>query len=338
MSDRTPPETALVLETNNLLGPSASPAAAVTEGLERLLGHLAATRQLAGLDEVVITNQGLTAAQCERVETAAGRPLTMVQVPKGTGYYEAKNLGFAATRAKFVAFADSDCWPVEGWLEALFAPLLSSDAGVAAGRTCYRSDELGTAATTIDFMYFDSPLGAHCTRNFYANNVAFERKLFEQVQFQTSRTFYRGDCQVMGLVLQRMGIEVRFVPEARTTHRFPDSDRELVELRLRRGADATVLARHLFATYLPPLAPLTRFRRLSGALALGARWVFSVRSVNHQQMPEVHGLKRARVVGWLTAISALDLAGALLARTGDGAALSYHHDVDGLGESTRQAA
>jgi hypothetical protein len=187
-------------------------------------------------------------------------------------------------------------------------------------------------------MYFDSPLGAHCTRNFYANNVAFERKLFEQVQYQTSRQFYRGDCQVMGLVLQRMGIEVRFVPEARTTHRFPDTSKELIELRLRRGADATVLARHLFTTYLPPLKPLTRFRRLSGALALGARWVFSVGSVNHQQMPEVHGVKRLRVLGWLTAISAVDLFGALLARPGDTAALSYHHDVDGLDESQPAAA
>lgn len=338
MPDRTQPETALVIETNNLQGPSASKAAAVTEGLERLLGRLAATAELNAVEEVVITHEGLTRAQCERVETAAGRPLTMLQVPAGTGYYEAKNKGFAATTAKFVAFADSDCWPNEGWLQALFAPLLNGDAGVSAGRTCYRSDELGIAATTIDFMYFDSPLGAHCTRNFYANNVAFERRLFEQVQYQTSREFYRGDCQVMGLVLQRMGIEVRFVPEARTTHRFPDTQKELVELRLRRGADATVLSRHLFSTYVPALKPLTRFRRLSGALALGARWVFSVRSVNHQQMPEVHGLKRARVVGWLTAISALDLAGALIARTGEGEALSYHHDVDGLGESTRQAA
>jgi hypothetical protein len=332
------PETALVIETNNLQGPSASRAGAVTQGLERLLGHLAATGELAGVGEVVITHEGLSTSQLDRIETATHRPLIMVQVAPGTGYYEAKNQGFAATSAKYVAFADSDCWPVEGWLQALFAPLLNGEVGVSAGRTCYRSDELGIAATTIDFMYFDSPLGAHCTRNFYANNVAFERRLFEQVHYQTSRTFYRGDCQVMGLVLQRMGIEVRFVPEARTTHRFPDSRRELVELRLRRGADATVLARHLFQTYLPAAAPLTRFRRLSGALALGARWVFSVRSVNHQQMPEVHGAKRARVVGWLTAISALDLVGALTARPGDGEALSYHRDVDGLDESPPKAA
>jgi glycosyltransferase involved in cell wall biosynthesis len=302
----------------------------VTQGLERLLGHLAAQGTLAGLGELVVTHEGLTGAQCERIENAAQRPVTMVQVPSGTGYYQAKNLGFAATRAKFVAFADSDCWPAQGWLEALFQPLLAGEVGVTAGRTCYRSDELGIAATTIDFMYFDSPISERATRNFYANNVAFERRLFEQVRYQTSREFYRGDCQVMGLVLQRMGIEVRFVPAARTTHRFPDHTKELVELRLRRGADSTVLAKHLFKSYLTPLEPLTRFRRLSGAIALGARWVFSVRSVNHQDMPEVHGLRRARVVGWLTAISALDLAGALFTRTGDREALSYHADVDRL--------
>ena len=255
----------------------------------------------------------------------------MVAVPVGTHYYAAKNLGFEATTARYVAFADSDCWPADGWLTALFEPLLRQTARVTAGRTCYREDALGISATTIDFMYFDSPLGPHGTRNFYANNVAFERSLFAALHYEAGQRFYRGDCQMMGVLLQQQGIEVRFVPEARTTHRLPDSARDFVRLRLRRGADSTRLAGRLFEQYAPKLAPLARLPRVSGVVALGARWYFSLRSINHQDMPDVNGLAKAQVVAYLSAISALDVAGAIIARRGDHPALSYHRDVDELG-------
>jgi len=198
-----------------------------------------------------------------------------------------------------------------------------------AGRTCYRDDTLGIAATTIDFMYFDSPLGESCTRNFYANNVAFEREVFKRAQFEAGARFYRGDCQVLGLVLQRMGVPVVFAPAARTTHRFPDTMKDFVKLRLHRGADAVALAPHLLETYLPAL-PTKKLGRLGGAVTLAARWAFSVRALNHQDMTPVRGLKKAKAIGALTAITALDLAGALTGKVNAATVLSYHRDVDGL--------
>jgi hypothetical protein len=231
-----------------------------------------------------------------------------------------------------VAFADSDCWPARGWLEALFAPLREGRAVVTAGRTCYRDDTLGIAATTIDFMYFDSPLGESCTRNFYANNVAFERGVFERARFEAGARFYRGDCQVLGLVLQEQGVKVQFVPQARTTHRFPDTMRDFVKLRLHRGADAVALAPHLFGAYFPGL-PAKRLGRLAGVASLAARWAFSVGALNRQDMTPVRGLKKARALGAMTAISALDVFGALTSRARADTVLSYHQDVDGLREA-----
>ena len=157
--DRLParPTAALVLETNNLRGGAATDAEAIVTSLERLLRRLAAqTRPLTSVEEVVITHDGLSEAQRDRLALAAGVPLRFVLLPPDTGYYEAKNLGFDATTTDVVAFGDADCWPEPGWLAALLAPFAGDHpADVVAGRTTYRDDLLGAAATAIDFMYFD---------------------------------------------------------------------------------------------------------------------------------------------------------------------------------------
>jgi hypothetical protein len=47
-------------------------------------------------------------------------------------------------------------------------------------------------------------------------------------------------------------------------------------------------------------------------------------------MTPVHGLRKARALGALTAITALDLAGALAGKVNSNTVLSYHQNVDGL--------
>jgi glycosyl transferase family 2 len=328
------PTTALVIETNNLRGGAAG-AARVAATLERLLDRLRRqTRPLASLDEVVVTHDGLDAAAQARLADAAGVALRFVAVPRQCGYYEAKNLGFAATRAAVVAFGDGDCWPEPDWLLRLLEPF-EEDAGVqaVAGRTTYRGDLLGIAATTIDFMYFQSPLGRRCTRNFYANNVAFRRELFTANPFRPAADVYRGHCQILGLRLQAQGVPVVFEPRARTVHRFPDAAGELLRLRLLRGQDATELAPHLAAAYLP-----RGLRWVGGGLAVvAARFACSVRALGRQDMPEVAGARRAACLAAIAGLSALDAAGAAaraagltLVAGGEGRALSYHGDVDRL--------
>src|SRR4051812_49226156 len=103
--------TALVLETHNLQGGGADSEQMVA-GVERLLVHLGAqTRPLPSLTEVVITHQGLPVDAQERLVKAAGRALEFVLLSAGEDYYQAKNVGFDATRADVVAFGDTDCWP-----------------------------------------------------------------------------------------------------------------------------------------------------------------------------------------------------------------------------------
>ena len=276
-----------------------------------------------------------------RLHEAAGRRLRFVALEAGADYYAAKDAGFAATRAEVVAFADADCWPDPDWLRALLEPFSNGgEVAAVAGRTSYRDDLFGAAATAVDFMYFGSPLGAGCTRNFYANNVAFRRDVLARAGFG-AHGFYRGSCQVLGLALQARGIAIRFVPGAHTVHRLPDSAADLVRLRLLRGADSVELAPHLARAYLPRRAGwVGRLGPLSGLAVLAVRWGCSLLALRRQQLPATRGLRWLAGATLVSAIHAADAVGAVIRglRLGlapparHARALAYHRDVDGLAD------
>lgn len=329
---RPGPSTALVLETNNLRGGGAG-AARIVESLGRLLAHLGAqTRPLAALHELVITHDGLSAAARADLERVAGREIRFVEIAPETGYYEAKNAGFDATSAAVVAFGDADCWPEPAWLERLLAPFEDPGVEAVAGRTTYRGDVFGQAASAIDFMYFAPERDAGATRNFYANNVAFRREVFAARRYEPVDGMYRGHCQVLGMRLARDGVRLRFEPAARTVHRFPDGVRELARLRLFRGADTRRLVPFLAAAHLPArLRFLGRPVRLASMAVLAARLGYSARAIGRQDMPRLGLVRRATCVAVMAAISGVDAIGALFGRSGsEGNALSYHENADRL--------
>lgn len=330
--------TALVLETNNLAGGRAG-AEQIATTLTRLLRHLRSqTRPLASLNELIVTHEGLRPEHRRALEEDAGREIQFVELPKSTGYYEAKNLGFEATSSDLIVFGDSDCWPASDWLDRLLTPLEQDESarlGAVAGRTTYRDDLGGIAATTIDFAYFKSPLDDRCTRNFYANNVVFRREVFERYRYHRMEHIYRGHCQVLGLRLHAGGVHIHFEPRAHTTHRFPDSSREFVRLRLLRGQDGVFALPHFTAALLPGfLRGLGRFSPVA-LPTLALRCLHSVATINRQDMVPVHGLRRLACVGLVAGIYFLDAIGAVKAMvgrpsTGQVPVLSYHEDVDSL--------
>src|SRR5688572_17914440 len=104
---------ALVIETNNLHGGKGH----VVRSLARLLTHLRESQPLSSIAELVVTHEGtVSEAHVQELEAAAARSIAFVEIPSGAGYYDAKELGFDATSAEIVVFADGDCWPDEGWL------------------------------------------------------------------------------------------------------------------------------------------------------------------------------------------------------------------------------
>ena len=287
---------------------------------------------------------GLAPTVQSRLEETAGRRLTFVPLDANGDYYAAKDAGLAATRSDVVAFADADCWPDPDWLQALLEPFANGrDVAAVAGRTSYRADLFGAAATAVDFMYFGSPLGAGCTRNFYANNVAFRRAALDGTGFG-AHGFYRGSCQVLGLALQARGIPVRFAVRAHTVHRFPDSAADLVRLRLLRGADTVELAPHLVRAYLPRSARwLAHLGPLSALAVLAVRCGCSLLALRQQRLPAVRGLRWFAGAALVCAIHAADAVGAVIRGLRLGLAppdrralaLGYHRDVDQLTAPSR---
>lgn len=333
--------TALVLETNNLR--AAKNVDQIVTSLKRLIVRL--TKQSLSpqlLAQWIITHDGLDPAAQQMLCEIAGRQLDFVEIDPCTGYYAAKNIGFDHVdqlRCKYVAFADADCLPCVDWLEQLLSPFTEADAPVAvAGRTSYAPGIIGSALTSIDFMYFPSPLHNNGTRNFYANNVAFRYDTFDQQRYEPLDGVYRAHCQVMGLRMQAAGIAVLYAPHAHTVHRVPDTLGEVFKLRWLRGGDSVDLTPYLVRAYMPAwLQWLGRSGPIGLLCVMTSRLGYSLGALNHQDLPPVRGLKLLAAIGIVMAVSLLDTAGAVVRGCGFSVgrasalrneALSYHRNLD----------
>jgi hypothetical protein len=310
--------TALVLETNNLRGGADLDQALAS--LKRLIAALhTQTLRPQSLAQWIITHDGFTEAACADIAQLAGFPIDFVTIDADHSYYEAKNLGFDrvdARRCDYVAFCDADCVPAAQWLEQLLLPF-SGPAGAApqavAGRTSYSASVMGVALTSIDFMYFPTPLRAGATANFYANNVAFRREVFDQYRYQELDGVYRAHCQVMGMRLQAAGIAIHYAVDAHTEHRLPDTRRELLKLRWMRGEDSVSLTPYLVRAHLPAhLQWLGNSGPIGPWCVMAMRLGYSLRAVNRQDLPPLRGLRRLGAVAMTVGLSSIDTLGAVV--------------------------
>jgi len=308
-------QTSLIIETNNLQGGIGGKAELINS-LQRLLTSMAEqTVQLDALGQVIVTHDGLNPQDISKIKNIASCELNFVEVPKGCGYYQAKNIGFEAIlpTVEYVVFADSDCKPDRNWLLELLHPFQkNADLQAVAGRTSYHCSAFGTGLTTIDFYYYPHPNHPGMTRNFYANNIALRRNLFEKYTYRNLNRTYRGHCQSIGIKMEDDGVQILFARKAHTVHRLPDTVREVLKLRWMRGQDTCSLTPFLVKKHLPswmqwfaktgPIAPL---------LVLFIRLGISLKALNHQDLPSVKGIKWLHAVGAIFAVSAIDMTGAL---------------------------
>lgn len=330
-------KTAIVIETNNLRG--GDDIELVSRSLNRLVEHLKSqTIGLHQLAQVVITHDGLPMETCQSIEKLAGYNIDFVKIESSTGYYEAKNTGFDATdkeQCDYIVFADSDCIPDNDWLEQILLPFAKQpDTRVVAGRTSYPANLVGTALTTIDFMYFRNNLGTNTTSNFYANNVVFKREVFAHYRYQQISGMYRGHCQVMGMRLIADGVPVVYTALAHTQHRLPDTRRQALKLRWIRGQDSVELTPHIIRTYTHRrLQWLARSGPVGPLCVMIGRLGYSLKAINRQDMPMVKGVRRIMAYGLIIGFSLVDTLGALARSIGintvghasaDAEALSYH--------------
>lgn len=272
-----------------------------TDGaVERVLAQLAP--QVGGA-QVVVTHAGLTPARRAAAEARLGRTIDWVELAADAGYYDHKNRGFAATTGDVVAFLDGDTDPAPRWLAALTAPF-ADGAQVVAGATSYPG-ALSALGTRLDFPVFAAEQPG-CVRNFFANNVAFARAVFAARRYPELPMFH-GQCQVLALQLRAAGIAIRFAPQARVTHAWPEDLREWLAVRLLRGADTVSLLPHVVGAYAPgALAVVQRLGRLSALAVLGVRALTGAAAAV-QHGPVLRGL------GLVAAVTAADALGAAAA-------------------------
>lgn len=315
----------VVVETWNL----GEPARAAAE-LPRLLSVLAPQLAAAGA-ELVVTHAGIAAEARARIEAAHGREIRWLELPAGAGYYEHKNRGFAAAAGEgegegenenenegeneneIVAFLDGDCDPSPRWLAALTGPIARGEASVVAGATSYPGP-LAPLANAMDFPYFDEARRRRAiedapptVRNFFANNVAFARPVFAARPYPAIDGMFHGQCQVLALQLLEAGHVIRFAPDARVHHAWPQGLAEWLAVRLLRGADTTSLLPYVVRAYAPRAAPAAlRLGPVPALAILGLRALTGAWSaVRHG--PVVRGLALVAVV---TALDALGAAAA----------------------------
>jgi glycosyltransferase involved in cell wall biosynthesis len=281
----------VVIETFNLSDPMVATLSALLKTLDLSLD-----------DELIVTHVNLSPEERARVKAETNATVRFAQVPSSAGYYDHKNQGFTASSGDIVAFIDGDCVPTRGWLAALTAPLQSGESAVASGFTSYPGS-LARIANPLDFPYFRTRTGG--VRNFFANNVAFTRKLFARHMYPRLESMYHGQCQVLGLALQQAGVSIAFVKEARVEHAWPADPYEWFKVRLLRGADARQLLPFVAGSYIPRSDRLLRRMGPIPALALmGARAIVGTANA-------VCGPNALAGVAMVAVVTGVDSAGAL---------------------------
>ena len=281
------PTVSVVVETWNLDGE--------LEHLRRLLAALAP--QL-GDAELVITHACIPALL--RAELAGDRAVTWVPVELTAGYYDHKNLGFAAARGDIVAFIDGDCDPDPRWLGELVAPIVRGAARVVAGHTSY-AGKLAAIATRLDFPTFAHDRARGTVRNFFANNVAFARTAF--TGYPDIPCMFHGQCQVLGLQLLAAGIAIHHAAAARVIHAWPANARSWLEVRLLRGADTATLLPYVVAHYAPR-APKLASGRVPALAVLAAR---AAGGIAHALLHR----RRARSLALVAGVTVVDAIGCI---------------------------
>lgn len=187
-------------------------------------------------DDVIVVANGATPAVLEVIEEAGVR---CVRLEPNRGPAAARNAGWRASDAEYVAFTDDDCLPAPGWTAALRAA--AGPDVVVQGRVAPLPEEahlVGPFARTV-IVERETPF-------FHTANVMYPRALLEAVGgFDEAYDRVAGEDTDLGWRAVEAGATVRFAHEALVWHAVTELGwRGLARDAARWGSAVRLVKRH----------------------------------------------------------------------------------------------
>jgi glycosyltransferase involved in cell wall biosynthesis len=129
--------------------------------------------------EVIVVDDAsgdATPSVCERERSRGQLDLRVIVQPERTGPAAARNTGWRAARAPYIAFTDDDCTADGRWLEALLAAHEREPQAVVQGRTLPNPAEAALTSAFSHSIEITAP-----TPRFETCNIAYPRALLERL-------------------------------------------------------------------------------------------------------------------------------------------------------------
>lgn len=200
-------------------GPTDQPRVAVvvaTYQRAALLPRLVASaRDQVDVDhEVVVVDNGSRDESRHVLAGLADDVVRVLRCESNAGPAPARNAGWRATTAPWIAFTDDDCAPDPTWLSHLLATAEATGADIVQGRTVPEPPAAGAATWWQRTQRIDG-----WTNRFETCNLLVRRDLLEQLGgFDEQFEIAMGEDAELGWRAQDLGATTAFAPDAVVAH------------------------------------------------------------------------------------------------------------------------
>ena len=220
-------------ESNTLEVSVIVPARGGHELLARCLRALGEQRGLEDRFEVIVVDDGSEQPLKPLAEEHGAR--CIVQEPLGPA--AARNTGAQAAQGKILAFTDSDCAPVENWLQNLTAPF--DDPEIVGVKGTYASEQAGWVPRFVQQEYeakYRRMASLEKIDFIDTYSAAYRRDVFlENGGFDTAFPVPSVEDQELSFRLARKGYRMVFAPQAVVVHIHDENVTEYIRRKFNIG-------------------------------------------------------------------------------------------------------
>ena len=195
---------------------------------------------------ICFSNKTINEALLKNINNLAENKFSLSQLKlldfNDASYYQLKNYGADSSQGNIIIFLDSDVTCNTSWLENILRPFQENEhIQVVAGRTELEAlSTIQQSQTLVTFFdNYKKIESMSITENFFANNVAFKKELFQKYKFPINHKTTRTSCTQLAINLSRDGIDIYKQHHAIVHHRSAHNLSELLFRSFIEGRDLT---------------------------------------------------------------------------------------------------